>query len=100
MAEEGIEPSRPCGQGILNPQRLPFRHSAVCSRRETPLCVYRSGIIMEILPFCKVLIPKNPVFRPNKRLFAKKAGKFRIIFPSVPFFATKTGFAGLNYKRG
>jgi hypothetical protein len=28
MAEEGIEPSRPCGQGILNPQRLPFRHSA------------------------------------------------------------------------
>lgn len=22
----GIEPTRPCGQGILSPQRLPFRH--------------------------------------------------------------------------
>ena len=28
MAEVGIEPTRPIGQGILNPQRLPFRHSA------------------------------------------------------------------------
>ena len=24
----GVEPTRPCGQGILSPQRLPFRHSA------------------------------------------------------------------------
>lgn len=23
---EGLEPSRPYGQGILSPQRLPFRH--------------------------------------------------------------------------
>ena len=22
----GFEPTRPCGQGILSPQRLPFRH--------------------------------------------------------------------------
>ncbi len=28
MAEMGIEPIRPYGQGILSPQRLPFRHSA------------------------------------------------------------------------
>ena len=28
IAEEGIEPSRPFRQGILSPQRLPFRHSA------------------------------------------------------------------------
>jgi DNA-binding CsgD family transcriptional regulator len=26
MPGEGLEPSRPCGQGILSPQRLPFRH--------------------------------------------------------------------------
>ena len=26
MGREGIEPSRPCGQRILSPQRLPFRH--------------------------------------------------------------------------
>jgi hypothetical protein len=25
----GVEPIRPLGQGILSPQRLPFRHSAV-----------------------------------------------------------------------
>ena len=24
----GVEPTRPFGQGILSPQRLPFRHSA------------------------------------------------------------------------
>ncbi len=29
VAEEGLEPSSPFGQRILNPPRLPFRHSAV-----------------------------------------------------------------------
>jgi hypothetical protein len=28
LAKMGVEPIRPFGQGILNPQRLPFRHSA------------------------------------------------------------------------
>ena len=28
IAEVGVEPTRPNGQGILSPQRLPFRHSA------------------------------------------------------------------------
>lgn len=27
----GLEPARPCGQGILNPQCLPFHHPGVCS---------------------------------------------------------------------
>ena len=27
VPEEGFEPSRPCGHWILNPARLPFRHS-------------------------------------------------------------------------
>ena len=27
VPEEGIEPSRDYSQGILSPQRLPFRHS-------------------------------------------------------------------------
>ena len=27
---EGFEPSRPCGQWILNPSRLPFRHPGEC----------------------------------------------------------------------
>ena len=29
LAEVGVEPTRPNGQGILSPQRLPFRHSAL-----------------------------------------------------------------------
>ncbi len=27
MPEVGLEPTRPCGQRILSPSRLPFRHS-------------------------------------------------------------------------
>jgi hypothetical protein len=27
LGEVGFEPTRPFGQGILNPQRLPFRHT-------------------------------------------------------------------------
>ncbi len=27
MPEVGLEPTRPCGQRILSPPRLPFRHS-------------------------------------------------------------------------
>ena len=26
----GVEPARPCGQRILSPQRLPFRHPGTC----------------------------------------------------------------------
>lgn len=26
LPKKGVEPSRPCGQGILSPRRLPFRH--------------------------------------------------------------------------
>tara|TARA_B100001750_G_scaffold82490_1_gene65408 strand:- start:2575 stop:3933 length:1359 start_codon:yes stop_codon:yes gene_type:complete len=33
VAEVGLEPTCPCGQRILNPPRLPFRHSAVEERR-------------------------------------------------------------------
>lgn len=29
VREEGFEPSRPCGLGILSPVRLPFRHSRI-----------------------------------------------------------------------
>src|SRR6476660_5123446 len=29
MPEEGLEPTPPCGERILNPPRLPFRHSGV-----------------------------------------------------------------------
>jgi len=32
VAEAGLEPARPYGQRILNPPRLPFRHSAVVAR--------------------------------------------------------------------
>ena len=36
LAEVGFEPTRPIGQGILSPQRLPFRHSAeLVSTRKT-----------------------------------------------------------------
>lgn len=30
VAPPGLEPGRPCGQRILNPPRLPFRHGASC----------------------------------------------------------------------
>ena len=29
----GVEPTRPCGHWILNPARLPFRHSGNCLHR-------------------------------------------------------------------
>ena len=29
MPGAGLEPAWPCGQGILSPQRLPFRHPGV-----------------------------------------------------------------------
>src|SRR5579862_4563969 len=29
IPEEGVEPSQPCGRWILNPLRLPFRHSGL-----------------------------------------------------------------------
>jgi hypothetical protein len=30
VPEEGVEPSRGCPRWILNPLRLPFRHSGEC----------------------------------------------------------------------
>jgi hypothetical protein len=33
VPEEGVEPSRPCGHGILSPARLPFRHSGTHALR-------------------------------------------------------------------
>ena len=30
VPEEGVEPSLPCENWILNPARLPFRHSGKC----------------------------------------------------------------------
>ena len=33
VPEEGVEPSRPCGHGILSPARLPFRHSGTHAPR-------------------------------------------------------------------
>ena len=44
IAEVGVEPTRPNGQGILSPQRLPFRHSAGIS-----YCVVRSASLGHIL---------------------------------------------------
>ncbi len=42
LAEVGVEPTRPFGQGILSPQRLPFRHSAL------------SGKLIYFVKFCKL----------------------------------------------
>ena len=33
VAEVGVEPTRPYGQGILSPSCLPFHHSAICPRK-------------------------------------------------------------------
>ncbi len=35
MGEPGVEPGCPYGQGILSPQRLPFRHSPECCYQRT-----------------------------------------------------------------
>ncbi len=32
----GVEPARPCGQGILSPPRLPFRHPGDRTKRNDP----------------------------------------------------------------
>ncbi len=39
VPEEGLEPTRPCGHWILNPARLPFRHSGMqCYRAAAIAC--------------------------------------------------------------
>lgn len=35
VLKAGLEPARPCGQRILSPLRLPFRHFSACRRRLT-----------------------------------------------------------------
>ena len=40
VPEVGVEPTRPCGQRILSPPRLPFRHSG---RSERPWYLRRRG---------------------------------------------------------
>ena len=41
IAEVGFEPTHPYGQGILSPQRLPFRHSAKAFGRTFELSEFR-----------------------------------------------------------
>jgi hypothetical protein len=38
LGVEGVEPSRRCRQGILSPQRMPFRHTPACSPNSSPNC--------------------------------------------------------------
>ena len=50
----GLEPARPCGQGILSPLRLPFRHpgfdeAATYAGFEEELSTPRIGIMVNIL---------------------------------------------------
>src|SRR5438477_2312175 len=33
VPEEGVEPTHPCGQRILSPPRLPFRHSGTSQQK-------------------------------------------------------------------
>src|SRR6266404_5718593 len=33
VPEEGVEPTHPCGQRILSPPRLPFRHSGTSEQK-------------------------------------------------------------------
>ena len=51
----GVEPTRPNGQGILSPQRLPFRHSA------------EHYMLTQFGKFCK-LFPKHLLFKDLKGL--------------------------------
>jgi hypothetical protein len=47
IAEVGFEPTRPNGQGILSPQRLPFRHSAAFWAKVTN----KTQIFPQIMPW-------------------------------------------------
>ena len=42
VREEGVEPTRPCGQRILSPPRLPFRHSRM-EKYLRPPCASRQA---------------------------------------------------------
>ncbi len=37
VPEVGVEPTNPCGRGILSPLRLPFRHSGRVGRIESEI---------------------------------------------------------------
>ena len=62
IAEVGLEPTPPCGKRILNPPRLPFRHSAVVFTKyqesklfRTPSCEPEARLPApsgELLPRC------------------------------------------------
>ena len=54
VAEMGFEPIRPFGQGILSPQRLPFRHSALLHR------------LTHLAGFCKPFPKKHATLTNNQ----------------------------------
>lgn len=45
VGEEGVEPSRPCGQQILSLSRLPFRHSPTAPRTLIRKLLYKGEIM-------------------------------------------------------
>jgi hypothetical protein len=76
MAEEGIEPSRPCGQGILNPQRLPFRHSAGLAQGNPFPAFAVPMLFYGKTAFLQGFNAGKSVFRSGKCIFVEKPGKF------------------------
>ena len=70
IAEVGVEPTRPYGQGILSPQRLPFRHSA---RYVALRMSYPRRITKQVNIFCgilqvvsQLLVTAGPSEKPDK----------------------------------
>lgn len=47
VPEVGVEPTHPCGRGILSPLRLPFRHSGRVGRTESEILEARRTSVNE-----------------------------------------------------
>lgn len=45
VPEEGVEPTRPCGQRILSPPRLPFRHSGLPPKAQSALGTHQDQLV-------------------------------------------------------
>ena len=70
MPEVGLEPTRPCGQRILSPSRLPFRHSGF----ERPANIVEPTPSGDALP---AGVPRGPS-RYNGLVFPRSVGADRV----------------------
>ncbi len=65
ILEEGLEPSRPCGHRILNPARLPFRHTSIVGTPWGTRCTPYLSNSRWAWPACRPGSPRDVAYPAN-----------------------------------